>query len=826
MELTVDQALQQGVEAHKEGKLEEAERLYKAILQSQPLHPDANHNLGVLAVSVNKTEAALPLFRTAIEVDPKIEQFWLSYIDALIKEKQFYHAKQVIEQAKKQVIGGDRINSLEIQLSTEIQKPNTVCVTPPQKLLDNLLGHYKSGRLGDAEKLSVKITQDFPNHQFAWKVLGVVFGTTGRKLAAVEANQAAVTLSPQDPEAHSNLGNTLKDLGRLDEAESSYNKAIALRPKCAKTHCDLGITLQKLGRLTEAEASYTRAIVLDPKYAEAHTNLGNTLKDIGRVDEAKACYSLAIELQPDCARANFNLGVLFQEINKLKEAEKCYSRAIFLKQDFVHAHTNLGVILQRLGRLDEAKDRFTQVIELSRGSAEAHYNLAVTLQELGRLNESASSYKKAIVLRHDFAQAHCNLGVIMQEIGHFDAAVASYKQAITLDPNYAEANYNLGVMLQQLGKLDNAAKHYNRAIKLKPDYAEALNNLGNTLKDIGRLDEANQSYSQAIRLRPDYAEAHNNLGNALLELGRLDQAKTSCNRAIAIKPAFSEAHNNLGNVFKELRRFEEAKTCYNKAISLKTNYALPYSNLSKILYHTGSENLALENIRIANILAPASKDYQLMQSVMEAKESRKNISAKTNAIRRAAFTKKTTSSPLVFNRAIETELLTYLYKLEFSEIDELKRQRLLASGKDDPRYGNGKCSKDFNLFHDSHSVIQKLKKDLTKIMKEAVNTDVYIYDSFLNILGAGGGTTIHNHINALDNDIGFDLAKQKYSLVYYLAVGDQNCSQPGHLKLYEPSEEILPSKGMILIFPATRKHSAIYNGKTDRIMVGANFYSL
>ena len=35
--------------AHKEGKLKEAERLYRAILQSQPLHPDANHNLGLIA---------------------------------------------------------------------------------------------------------------------------------------------------------------------------------------------------------------------------------------------------------------------------------------------------------------------------------------------------------------------------------------------------------------------------------------------------------------------------------------------------------------------------------------------------------------------------------------------------------------------------------------------------------------------------------------------------------------------------------------------------------------------------------------------------------
>ena len=58
MELTIEQALHQGATAHKAGKLQEAERLYRAILQSQPLHPDANHNLGLIALSVNKADAA------------------------------------------------------------------------------------------------------------------------------------------------------------------------------------------------------------------------------------------------------------------------------------------------------------------------------------------------------------------------------------------------------------------------------------------------------------------------------------------------------------------------------------------------------------------------------------------------------------------------------------------------------------------------------------------------------------------------------------------------------------------------------------------------
>ena len=103
MKLTSDQALQQGVALHKEGKLEEAERLYRAILHSQPTHPDANHNLGVLAVSLNKTEVALPLFKAALNFNPSIEQFWISYIDALIKESKFKNAKERWEDAYSKV---------------------------------------------------------------------------------------------------------------------------------------------------------------------------------------------------------------------------------------------------------------------------------------------------------------------------------------------------------------------------------------------------------------------------------------------------------------------------------------------------------------------------------------------------------------------------------------------------------------------------------------------------------------------------------------------------------------------------------------------------
>ena len=116
MELTLDQALQKGIEAHKAGRLQEADRYYTAILKANPKHSDANHNMGVLAVGVGKVEEALPFFKAALEANASIAQFWLSYLDALIKLDRFDDAKVVFDQAKSNGAKGDGFDRLEQRL--------------------------------------------------------------------------------------------------------------------------------------------------------------------------------------------------------------------------------------------------------------------------------------------------------------------------------------------------------------------------------------------------------------------------------------------------------------------------------------------------------------------------------------------------------------------------------------------------------------------------------------------------------------------------------------------------------------------------------------
>ena len=345
MELTVNQALLQGVEAHKEGRLQDAERCYRAILEVQPNHPDANHNLGVLIVSTGKTLDAVPLFESALVANPQVKQFWLSYIDALITVERFHDAKNSLAAAEGVGLSEHELKGFLEQLPEHPAKPlqsfsggegsapskkkratrkrnskptqshnESLGPQPPRQQIDLILGHYSAGRLSEAEELSTLLTKQFPHHPFAWKVLGVLLQQAGRLDESLLPLQTAVDLAPHDAEAHNNLGISFKNLGKLTESVTSYGEAIRLKPDFAEAHSNLGNVLRRLGRSAEAEQSCRKAIAHDPNLASAYNNLGNSLSDLGRVDAAISAYAQAVTLKADFANAYVGLGCILKKV--------------------------------------------------------------------------------------------------------------------------------------------------------------------------------------------------------------------------------------------------------------------------------------------------------------------------------------------------------------------------------------------------------------------------------------------------------------------------------------------------------------------------------
>ena len=115
MNLTIEKAMQQAVAEHNKGNLRDAERVYREVLKVVPAHVDANHNLGILLVDLYQANNALPFLMNAFEGNSKVEQFWVSYINALINLDKLDNAREFIEIASKAGFSGEIFDLLSLR---------------------------------------------------------------------------------------------------------------------------------------------------------------------------------------------------------------------------------------------------------------------------------------------------------------------------------------------------------------------------------------------------------------------------------------------------------------------------------------------------------------------------------------------------------------------------------------------------------------------------------------------------------------------------------------------------------------------------------------
>ena len=98
--------------------------------------------------------------------------------------------------------------------------------------------------------------------------------------------------------ALSNLGNTLSNLGRVEEAQAAFFKALAISPNSASIQNNLALAYKQQGRIDEVIVWCRKAVAQQPDYADAWNNLGSFLKGQGRVVEAVQCLHKTAILQP------------------------------------------------------------------------------------------------------------------------------------------------------------------------------------------------------------------------------------------------------------------------------------------------------------------------------------------------------------------------------------------------------------------------------------------------------------------------------------------------------------------------------------------------
>ncbi|MFA7240293.1 MAG: glycosyltransferase [Sulfuricellaceae bacterium] len=210
--VTIPEALGIAIQHHKAGQLQQAESIYRQILQHQPDHADALHLLGAIALQVGQHQAAVELIGRAIAVAPQAAEFYPNYGEALR--------------------GLDR---------------------PVEAI--------------DAYRRAIELN---PRQVAAYNNLGIVLKEQKRYDEAIDALNHALALAPDHYQAHNNLAASYKLRGDSNAAIAHYRRAIALNPDVAEIHNNLGAVLLEQGATDEAFACFRRAIVLNPELHPSH----------------------------------------------------------------------------------------------------------------------------------------------------------------------------------------------------------------------------------------------------------------------------------------------------------------------------------------------------------------------------------------------------------------------------------------------------------------------------------------------------------------------------------------------------------------------------
>lgn len=579
----LENTLQQAVDLHQAGDLEAAERLYRNVLDVFPNQPNANHNLGVIKLLGQQADTSLTYFRTALEADPEEQQYWTSYIEAMIQANQEELAREIlsygidaglqgsevealIERLKRQELAAEPVTTVEqkpdITSATMIEKnlETEVLITtekpakplpakksgtkPTKNEISSLTELFNQKRHIEAMQLALDMTRRFPKHGYAWKVLGALYEQEQQLSEAIPALKIAIELMPKDAEVHYNLGNIYFDQEQLKLAQNCYQQAVRIAPGFAQAHYNLGSVFKSLNKLDQAEASYKKALKIDPDNALMQFNLALIYQEQDRFVEAETHYQKAIKIKPDFVSAHINLGVTYKAKKQLQEAEICFRNVLDLSPEHLGAYINLGTLLKETGRADEAEKCFKTALDICPHEAETYNNQGIILREMGKAVEAESFFMKALSIEIT-KEPLKNLGLAFLDQGRFAEAEVCFRKALELSPDYLDALCNLGLVLMEMGRHPEAVSTYENALEINPAQIGVLCNLSIALNAQGYLSKAEACLRKGLEISPDFVNLHLNLGLNYLHQGLVQQAIASFLQALEIQPDYLTAQSNL-----------------------------------------------------------------------------------------------------------------------------------------------------------------------------------------------------------------------------------------------------------------------------------------
>jgi tetratricopeptide (TPR) repeat protein len=221
------------------------------------------------------------------------------------------------------------------------------------------------------------------------------------------------------------------------DAPTFFAAMAADAPRSARSHRELGLSLSEQNRHDDAVAELRTSLRLAPDEPMTLYDLGNVLVRAGRPADAIAAYQRAIERKPDLTSAYVNLGNVHSQRGDEVAAEAVFRRGLATVPAAADLHLNLANALLRQGRVGEAEAEYREAIRLAPRSAVARMNYAVLLRGTGRYSEAAEQLRALVALVPENPSVRVGLVTLLRAAGREREAQAAQADAERLFPGDA-----------------------------------------------------------------------------------------------------------------------------------------------------------------------------------------------------------------------------------------------------------------------------------------------------------------------------------------------------------------------------------------------------
>ncbi|HET8576774.1 MAG TPA: tetratricopeptide repeat protein [Methylomirabilota bacterium] len=537
----------------QQGKIDEAERSYRAVVEKRPADFKAIIRLAGILLAKKNYDEALRLYERAHGLRPLSPQPRVGIAAVKARKGQVAEAISELEGVEPQARSG----ALVVALATF---------------------YLQAERPADAERILAPIVERYPAFSSARYLLGATYMTRGRFDLAAAQFEALVKQVPDEPEPHFRLAGAYARMGRGKEALAELDRVAKAMDKTAQFHLERARTLLMLGRTDDALQAARAAERIQPGQPQTSLLLGQIAAQRGDAKTAREMFSKAAEGGGESA-AHLALGRLAAQEKNQDAALKEFDAAVSADPSSIRAaRAKVGALIQQK-RVKEAVDFAEGAARREAKRPEFAMLLGGAYASAGQWDKASAAYRRALDLDPAAVVPRLGLARVALAQRKDEEAIAQLQAALQHDPGNPAAALLITASYESLARYDQAILVMEAAQKAAPTRVDFGLRLAELYFRKGRYDDAVAKARDLLAASPDLTPARLTRGQALLAKGDPAALKDFADVAKEY-PKSAAAQYFLARAYLRFGQMAEAQAAFREAIRLDPQFTQAKTELA------------------------------------------------------------------------------------------------------------------------------------------------------------------------------------------------------------------------------------------------------